>query len=174
MAIGDLDDGTRFGLPAIGLPQSHLDTPGSDTQRRAFPGLATKSSVFAWTPDHLPLFDSGLVAPNFTYTINLRQNTAPGGVSVDVPTWAAGCIITCSTVVTVLGTTQQGFTIQSQALGAAFGLYYTTYRALGADAGQVIVPFFDEPMFFASSVSTPAAAGTVQLAGTLLGFIRNV
>jgi hypothetical protein len=72
MAIGDLDDGTRFGLPPIGLPQAGLDTPGSDTQRRQLPGAPTRGSVFAWLSPTQPALLVDGPGAGANYTINLR------------------------------------------------------------------------------------------------------
>lgn len=174
MGIGDLDSGKRFGLPPIGLPEATLETGRSDTERRAFPGLATKSSVFAWKSPLVTLYSVSLTSGTATVTINLRANTAAGGSSVDVPTWAAGCLVGVSFVPGTLGTsTDFSWTASSPAVSgigliAAASFPTTTTN----DIRQVIVPFYDEPSFVFNRNTN--GSGTYSVSVSLQGFVRNV
>jgi hypothetical protein len=110
--------------------------------------------------------------------INLRNNTASLGSSVDVPTWAAGAVILVHFGVTAIGA---GATTQSVTVSAplyltgqtVYGMTFAT-AAMGTDA-QLIVPFYDEPVFSVTARNDAAtSAGTVSVSVNLLGFVRNV
>jgi hypothetical protein len=173
-----LDDGGRQGLAPIGMTGAAQGTSPTDTERRAFPGLSTKSSVFAWVSAY-PVIQARLtVAATFTDTVNLRNNTATGGSSVDVPTWAAGCLITVSTSISALGAgiAYQLFSISSGSVFAGNPVFLTRITAVGGGGiDQVIVPFFDEPVFnVAQQNDLGNTNGQVSMFISLLGFVRNV
>jgi hypothetical protein len=140
--------------------------------------LATKSSVFAWTPAY-PILQARISSPaTWVDTINLRNNTAQGGNSVDVPTWAAGCVVTWNVSIGTLGA---GVSWQIfRAVTLAFGTtqYLWTYLSPTVNqvlTGQFIVPFFDEPVFQLQQQNDLANTnGTVTSILNLLGFVRNV
>lgn len=119
-------------------------------------------------------------AGSITETINLRTNTATGGSSVDVPTWAAGCIIKAILGVASVGTSNYfAWNVSSPVTGVGTNyLFQSTENAVtGApvNAGwgiQVIVPFYDEPTFTMSYATD--GSGTALWSANLLGFIRNV
>lgn len=179
MAIGDLNDGSRFGLPPIGLPQSNLGTQGSDTERRAFPGLATKSSVFAWRSDTPPVHFQASVAAGFTTVIDLRKNTSGGSaVSVDVPSWAAGAIVFWYTMIATMGAgvTKHLFGVTCPVTPLGTNIFTRTHDTLAlVQCDQFIIPFFDEPVFtIGESNDASNTNGTVNSFMNLLGFVRNV
>jgi hypothetical protein len=172
-----LDDGGRQGLVPIGMTGAAPDSSPSDTERREFPGLATKSSVFAWTAPWTQLMARN-GAPGWTETINLRNNTASSGVSVDVPTWAAGAVILAH-----FGVTSLGASVTTQTIRVSAPVYITGQGVWGvafATAGfstdaQLIAPFYDEPVFSVTTVNDLASnAGSVGVVVNLLGFVRNV
>lgn len=174
MGIGDLNDGSRFGLPPIGLPTTGLDASRQDTERHAFPSLATKGSVFAWDLSNTILADRVGTAANYTDTINLRQNAVTGGASVDVPLWAAGVLVLWGVSVTALGV---GVTTHTFQLRSVSGTIFGSQQFTGVSPltyQQLICPFYDEPVFVAAEASAAAAAGTVSSRIYLLGFVRNV
>jgi hypothetical protein len=142
------------------------------------PGLATANSVFAWTgTPAMPLLQSRVTVTGLiSEVVNIRQNTATGGVSTDVPTWAAGCVICMRMKPAVVGTS--GFFIWSIQVPIVSGATpIMQYETLVVPAGlgelrQVIVPFFDEPLF--TSVFNTNGTGTATYSISLLGFVRNV
>jgi hypothetical protein len=172
-----LDDGGRQGLAPIGMTGAAQNTSPSDTERRTFPGLATKSSVFAWTADFPSLLSRAFTTGTVTDTINLRNNASGFGASVDVPSWAAGCVVSFNTFVAGLGTS----TFWNWALYGPFNtstspvftheMQAKTLGLLG-DTSVVIVPFFDEPTMTVSYSTNGTGTGTWSV--TLLGFVRNV
>src|SRR4051794_25703014 len=97
------DSGERFGRQPIGTTGVDESAPRMDTERHKMPGLATKGSVFSWVPSFTDLMARNATAAGWTETINLRANTASSGSSVDVPTWAAGCVVAFVTTVSVMG-----------------------------------------------------------------------
>lgn len=106
--------------------------------------------------------------------VNLRSNTATGGVSVDVPTWAAGCVLRVQMVVATKGTsTSFLYTVSSTIVGALMvrEQLAVSPSAFG-DLQQVIVPFFDEPIF--TVAYTTDGTGTASTIVVLVGFVRNV
>lgn len=177
MGIGDLDSGARFGLVPIGLPNSSLDTPGSDTERRAFPGLATKSSVFAWQAPTQPALVVSTAVAGGNYTVNMRNNVATGGSSVDVPTWAAGAVLRLWGLVNTMGTSTYHVWVAYSAISGnnvpvmSFESEATTKSVLG-DQVQFVMPFYDEPQFLVSHGTNGTGTGTTIV--YLVGFVRNV
>ena len=179
MATGDLNSGERFGLPPIGLTQATLDTPPSDTARRSFPGLATKGSVFTWNGSVSQICSRTAVTGTISDSINLRSNTATGGSSIDVPTWAAGAVISFDYRVVTMGTsTYHAFAVvpallqltavsQISAIRGA-----VTAQPLGLESQQAIIPFYDEPVVTVSF--TTDGTGTSTYRAFCIGFVRNV
>jgi hypothetical protein len=110
-------------------------------------------------------------------TVNLRRNVAFGGSSVDVPTWAAGCIVIFQMTPTVLNTsTYFAWVISVPIVTGAIPISYYEARVvpLGAvgEVRQITVPFFDEPLFTLDY--TTNGTGTATYNAKLLGFVRNV
>lgn len=179
MGIGDLDSGARFGLVPIGLPDANLGTERSDTERRQMPGLATRSSVFAWNSDIPQLTGNAFTAPPMGGTINLRKNTAPLGTSVDVPTWAAGAVIIFDTYVDTMGVgvTYHEFSISTVIDPTNLQFVESSIHNVinQHQQRQVIVPFYDEPLIRYDSLNNLGSAlGSEYLYIYLLGFVRNV
>lgn len=173
MGAGDLDSGARFGLVPIGLPTTGLDASRQDTERRAFPSLATKNSVFAWLQDVPTIVSETAVNGVKFNTINLRQNTSTGGASVDVPTWAAGAVIKFTFSVVTLGTsTAFTFTVSGPIAGSS--LYAITLGAvsLAPNIIQVIIPFYDEPQVGVTA-GNAVGTGTHTYSAQVVGFVRD-
>jgi hypothetical protein len=178
VAIGDLDSGARFGLPPIGLSQATLETGASDTQRRQMPGLATKNSVFDWLgPASGLLISNTGVTGTINDTINIRQNTALNGSSFDVPTWAAGAVVSLNYKAATMGTsTYHLWTVQPTIVSSSIPQLAIVLERVNAYPGnesrQVVVPFFDEPIILVGYNTNGSGTGTYSM--YLVGFVRNV
>lgn len=177
----NFDTGAQFGLQPIGTTNLTEASPNQDTERRAFPGLATKGSVFSWVNPQISLMGRTGVAGSssgVTDTVNIRNNTATGGTSTDVPTWAAGAVVIFSSVVATMGTaTFQTFEVDAIGLNTGARLYFKVYGAASVggfpELVTFVVPFFDEPIFSVTYI-TSNSTGTGTYGASLIGFVRNV
>lgn len=166
------DDGSKFGLPAIGTSGTNLSTGPSDTKRSAFPSLATKGSVFSWLPTVISLVPVSTLV-GVSGTVNLRNNTA-GGSSADIPTWAAGAVVLVTFNVSALG----GTTFITMTLSNSFGILLWSRQIPTINFGfadLVVVPFYDDPSFtYSKSNNLSTGAGTASGQIDLVGYVRNV
>ena len=168
------DTGERFGLPPIGTSGINESAPQMDTVRHKMPGLATKGSVFTWLSSPVQLL-SRSAAGQISETINIRRNTATNGSSADVPTWAAGAVISLAMFVNSMGTSTYWNWVASSVVAGSVAPAFSTERNAVSNVSafqQVIMPFYDDPSMTIETFTN--GTGTSTTTAYLMGFVRNV